>query len=185
MKKAARLILAIGCIALPMSACTDNSSHDVAGTRTISDSLFGVVLAYSFENCLRTSGDVHPGMPIQIILIDRNTAIPAVVGEEDPGCGDGATAQAQRTFELDAPDLVAGDFGIAVLDADAKIDNNRTDLDGDGVIESYRICTSAEGFHATAWAGEWFEHRRIWHDYYYLGHDMIPTCSEPEMAGSS
>lgn len=37
-----------------------------------------------------------------------------------------------------------------------------------------RECTSREGVHLSAWR----EKVRLWHDYYYLGYDVEPSCSE-------
>jgi hypothetical protein len=45
-----------------------------------------------------------------------------------------------------------------------------------------RLCTSREGFHLTAWAGEPLETRRLWHQYYYLGYDVEPSCTEKEVS---
>jgi len=40
-----------------------------------------------------------------------------------------------------------------------------------------RHTTSAEGVHLTACR----ENRRTWHEYWYLGSDVEPTCTESEM----
>jgi hypothetical protein len=39
-------------------------------------------------------------------------------------------------------------------------------------------CLSSEGVHYTVWAGEPFKSRRLWHDYYYLGYDVEPSCKQ-------
>ena len=38
-------------------------------------------------------------------------------------------------------------------------------------------CASTEGLHLTAWRGA----SRVWHEYYYLGYDVEPDCSEAEV----
>ena len=43
-----------------------------------------------------------------------------------------------------------------------------------------RLCTSSEGLHLTAWAGEPLKTRRLWHQYYYLGYDVEPSCTEED-----
>ena len=39
-----------------------------------------------------------------------------------------------------------------------------------------RSCTSREGVHLTAWAGAPLTSQRLWHQYYYLGYDVEPSC---------
>jgi len=43
---------------------------------------------------------------------------------------------------------------------------------------TFRRCASSEGLHFSAWVGA----RRVWHEYYYLGYDVDPTCTEEETA---
>ena len=54
------------------------------------------------------------------------------------------------------------------------------DVDGDGVIESLRICTSHEGLHFTVWSGEPLKGKRRFHQYYHLDYDVEPTCTEAD-----
>lgn len=56
----------------------------------------------------------------------------------------------------------------------------RADLDGDGNLESFRLCTSNEGLHLTVWADEPLKSRRLWHEYYYLGYDVQPNCTKKD-----
>lgn len=49
----------------------------------------------------------------------------------------------------------------------------------------FRICASTEGLHASAWAGVPLASSRRWHDYYYLGYDVDPTCEESEYKADS
>jgi hypothetical protein len=39
-----------------------------------------------------------------------------------------------------------------------------------------RSCTSREGVHLTAWSGTPLSTQRLWHQYYYLGYDVEPSC---------
>lgn len=41
-----------------------------------------------------------------------------------------------------------------------------------------RSCTSQEGVHLTVWAGTPLKSRRLWHQYYYLGYDVEPSCGD-------
>ena len=54
------------------------------------------------------------------------------------------------------------------------------DLEGDGSPELFRACTSAEGVHLTVWTGAPPQGTRRWHQYFYLGYDVEPTCSDAE-----
>lgn len=54
------------------------------------------------------------------------------------------------------------------------------DLDGDGVPERFRACTSSEGVHLTIWSGQPLTGRLRWHRYVYLGYDVDPTCAAAE-----
>jgi hypothetical protein len=62
-----------------------------------------------------------------------------------------------------------GDFTV--------VEGNRVDLNGDGTAESFRSCTSNEGLHLTVWAGEALKSKRLWHEYYYLGYDVVASCN--------
>jgi len=149
---------------------------------TIADLVFGAVVARAQGNCLRTTAQLTPGRKIHVVLFDRSTIVPATVGNPAPGCGDGVDKQ-QRAYQLESHELVSGDFGIAVLVNNLEmVMGDRTDIDRDGKHESYRVCTSTEGVHLTVWSGEVIENKRLWHDYYYLGYDLDPTCTERETA---
>jgi hypothetical protein len=54
------------------------------------------------------------------------------------------------------------------------------DLDGDGVEESLRTCTSMEGLHFTIWTGTSVSGMRRWHRYFPLHYDVEPSCTERE-----
>lgn len=73
-------------------------------------------------------------------------------------------------------------IAIAGFKGDFEVDGGevRADLNGDGRLESFRQCASAEGLHLTVWEGEPLKGRRLWHDYYYLGYDVEPGCTQNE-----
>jgi len=56
----------------------------------------------------------------------------------------------------------------------------RADLNNDGRLASFRECASQEGLHLTVWTGEPLKSKRLWHEYYYLGYDVEPNCSEKD-----
>ena len=47
-----------------------------------------------------------------------------------------------------------------------------------------RSCTSSEGLHLTLWDGEPLKGTMLWHDYYYLGFDVEPTCQPADYRDS-
>lgn len=54
----------------------------------------------------------------------------------------------------------------------------RGDVDGDGIAEEFRACTSREGLHMSVWTGEPLKGQRRWRRYYYLGYDVEPSCED-------
>jgi hypothetical protein len=67
-----------------------------------------------------------------------------------------------------------------VVIRDGKID---ADLDGDGMKESFRTCTSNEGGHFQVWTGPPLEGTPRWHWYRYAGYDTEYTCTERDYFG--
>jgi len=56
----------------------------------------------------------------------------------------------------------------------------RADLNRDGSQESFRDCTSNEGVHLTIWSDEPLKSPRLWHAYYFLEYDVVPSCVEKD-----
>lgn len=54
------------------------------------------------------------------------------------------------------------------------------DLYGDGRRQSFRSCTSSEGLHFTVWSGRPLTGTLLWHQYFYLGYDVEPSCRPAE-----
>jgi len=46
-----------------------------------------------------------------------------------------------------------------------------------------RSCASSEGLHLTLWSGVPLQSERLWHQYYYLGYDVEPTCRPGDLQG--
>jgi hypothetical protein len=57
------------------------------------------------------------------------------------------------------------------------------DLNGDEKPEYFRECTSMEGLHLTVWTGKPLAGKGIWHAYYGLGYDTVPTCRKKDFYG--
>jgi hypothetical protein len=73
--------------------------------------------------------------------------------------------------------------GIAVVGADDGVTRSggkaSAQLPGApaGKRLTFRVCTSGEGMHMTAWSGKPLSGKRVWHAYHYLGYDVEPTCT--------
>ena len=76
-------------------------------------------------------------------------------------------------------------IGVVRFDGDVKADNGivRADLNGDGVPESFRSCTSRQGVHLSVWEGEPLRSQRLWHEYIQRGFDGEPTCRYQDYGG--
>lgn len=57
------------------------------------------------------------------------------------------------------------------------------DLDGDGRLESFRVCKSSENLHFMVWTGSPAQGQPRWHGTYYVGYDMTPSCTDEDVAG--
>ena len=58
------------------------------------------------------------------------------------------------------------------------------DLDGDKKPEYFRECTSMEGLHLNVWKGKPLVGTGVWHTYYGLGYDTVPTCTKKDFYGT-
>jgi hypothetical protein len=81
--------------------------------------------------------------------------------------------------KLIGPALAIVGFNSSIKIVRGKV---RADLNSDGSLESFRLCTSNEGIHLTVWAGEPLKSKRLWHEYYYLGYDVEPNCTKKDYA---
>lgn len=125
---------------------------------------------------------VFPTSPQKLV----NSAIAAI---DDRECADASKSGISGRFHrlsvrynFTQPDLPA----IGILDATIRLRQVGTevvgDLDGDGIKELFRSCASFEGIHLTIWSSQAITGIRRWHQYYYLGYDLEPTCSKLEVA---
>ena len=97
-------------------------------------------------------------------------------------CNAGAIDEAlSYVVRLRHPLSNTAEVGIALYDPSARVEYvagqfNVTTVGATAPLQ-FRQCTSAEGLHLTAWRAN----RRTWHQYWYLGTDVVPTCTESEM----
>lgn len=144
------------------------------------DSMLGLVTGTAYGACLTTAPGVTPSTTVAVIMIPDGRIIAAAVTGAGESCPGDVSGFEGVSYRLSSSEIEAGEIGVAVLPNAPVIIDGRTDLDADGVRESFRMCTSHEGVHVTAWAGEPLTSRRVWHRYHYLGYDVDPSCTDVE-----
>ena len=94
-------------------------------------------------------------------------------------------------YAVDAPGDTIGRRGVPIILVgrlpNAKMRGDTVELEVEAGKQPWRFrsCASAEGIHATAWAGVPLASERRWHAYYYLGYDVEPDCTPADYASDS
>lgn len=108
----------------------------------------------------------------------------------DPGLSfPNSNGQSPSFYQVSIADGVEplGGILLAVIDPPKSIvirgGRAEIDLDDDGAVESFRVCTSAENVHFMAWTGDPPLGQPRWHGSYYVGYDMVPSCTDEDVAG--
>lgn len=95
----------------------------------------------------------------------------------------GGSAAASYEVRLRHPISDLREVGVAVHDSSARVEY----AEGEFVVYTraaphaplrFRQCASQEGLHLTAWR----QSRRVWHEYWYLGMDLEPDCTDRDVA---
>ncbi len=172
------------------------SAQDRAATAA-ADTHIGVVARnLDDQPCLRvTDSSLTPGMRFEAASIPvdgwsdiSGTAVLEIVSVRPGACAGfpgafGDTDYLLRIIEGAVFPLARGPL-VAVVGGTARLvyrdGTLRTDLDGDGVPETFRGCTSQEGMHLTLWSGVPLEGERLWFVGFPVGYDVIPTCTEAD-----
>jgi hypothetical protein len=132
--------------------------------------------------CMTMAGPrLAEGTPILVVFDNPQTVFEAVVGASmDSACAGGSLVVGTSYSINLGQSRDSFDLGIAVLTPKSKIvlEGHRVIVETPGVRTSlsFATCASGEGIHLTAWRGP----RRVWHQFYYLGYDLEPDCSETE-----
>lgn len=120
---------------------------------------------------------------------DRQSVLMANVVRPVPACEPLEKALIPGPYYLAAPASVRGaDSGTLWVAFSGKVPTHRL---GSGAIVvrlsdahpevQIRSCTSNEGLHLTVWSGAQLTSQRLWHQYYYLGYDVEPSCDDREV----
>ena len=163
-----------------------NSEYAIADSM---DQRIGVVEAKGDLVCLTIfNQDVKVGSEVSLMFPTSPqkliSSIVTVAGDQE--CADALKSGIPgRFYRLSLRHSVTQLYwpAIGILDTASRLrtgDKVASDLNGDGIAESFRSCTSNEGLHLTVWSSQPFMETRLWHRYYYLGYDTEPTCTESE-----
>lgn len=149
----------------------------------------GVVSIRNGKGCisLRNTAELGNGQVRIVSLMSQAPARTGRIGAKVESCsGDAADSSLQSwevSFETETAAAELPGFGVINYKGRIRRTGNSVsaDLDGDGRLEYFRSCTSTEGIHFTVWTGRPLEGKLRWHQYYYLGYDVTPTCTKAEM----
>ena len=149
----------------------------------------GVISTKGGEGCFEIQNPAIPenSQIRMVILAGPQTTGEARLGVRTPACANrGDTGDLSTyTVRFENQALVDQIPAIAIVNFAGKIekdgDSLSVDLDGDGQQEYFRFCKSTEGMHLTVWTGKPISGKLRWHQYYYLGYDIAPDCSEAEL----
>jgi hypothetical protein len=110
------------------------------------------------------------------------------IGSRSGACAASTQDPEMRFWQVRlVPGTTPADFpAIGILGFNGQLHKDGSDvsadLDGDGRLEYLRACTSAEGIHFTIWTGVPLKGKLRWHQYYYLGYDVTPSCTPSELS---
>jgi hypothetical protein len=148
----------------------------------------GVAVVKSGKACLEIhNASVSPGSKVSLVgpTVPQSTSDAVVIGRADDACptiDQGDTNLNRYEIRTAADSTLSSEPAIAILGPVgpfARVDKlMAADMDQDGRQEFFRSCTSAEGIHFTVWSGRPLEGARRWHQYYYLGYDVTPDCTQ-------
>lgn len=140
-------------------------------------------------NCFATKkSDLGKGTKITAIVLDNpqwlseatirgpasdTDCAPLLSDRKGPNVSQGLTfysIQTDKSFDLA--------IGVVGKIASVKVKNGfvNTDINSDGISETYSQCTSAEGIHFEIRNSNATNNTPIWSGYYYLGYDVERTC---------
>jgi hypothetical protein len=144
----------------------------------------GLAEVFKDRLCIALPGlPLTEGSPVTLVRVDSPQRAALVVVERAVSTCEGM----QRAmlpgpfYEATSSRTVSGDDGFWVAVAGRPATRQQGEQVTVAVNTTYpnarvRSCSSAEGVHFTVWAGQPLRSRRVWHQYYYLGYDVEPTC---------
>jgi hypothetical protein len=150
----------------------------------------GLAVEKAGHNCLYIPNSrLVPGQRVQFVTsaAPQTAGEVEIVGKAGDTCKDPGQNQAgmsSYSFKVIRGSLQMGAPAFAIANSNRPVrateEGLAADLEGDGQLEYFRACTSTEGLHLTIWKGKPLAGARKWHNYYYLGYDVTPDCTEKE-----
>jgi hypothetical protein len=148
----------------------------------------GILSMTGGKGCFEIS---NPSIPansrVSMIEINGGQASEvARLGKKDPSCSNAAgNSPAAVAYDVYFDSQPPAEMpAIGILNFRGRIirdgDLVSADINGYGQTEYFRSCTSTEGVHFTVWSGKPIVGKLRWHQYYYLGYDVSPTCTKSE-----
>ena len=149
---------------------------------------FGVAGFTRGSACAAIPGpELEAGTFLTVVVPDApQRAFPARVGRPVAGCralkrstADGPLYLLEEVAESDVTVAVVVVGSISTTSA-----RGRVELKPEGADQTLTVssCTSTEGLHLAVWLGRPVKGERLWHQYWYLGYDLEPTCTNEEAA---
>jgi hypothetical protein len=180
----------------PLITPTPESTFDI-------NSKIGIVDVDSGgTTCLRSKvSDLAAGAPVSIIIslseppqkvlnatvekkMDRSCSrYASETGDQNPG-GNYFYSLKLIDSETNETNESIFDVGIGVIGPGIQIRTQNKyatiDLNNDGKPEYFRLCSGFEGMHFAIWTGKPLRGKRIWHSFYYVDYDTVPTCKKAD-----
>ena len=148
----------------------------------------GVAASQGGQICVAMPApELAPGAALTLIQPTAPQSVfVATVVRPVPGCERLDRAMISGPYYLlQLADSTAGDFGGPFVALSGMLATRRI-RSGEIAVQlsaahpnaQVRSCTSSEGLHLTVWVGTPLTSQRLWHQYYYLGYDLEPSCDE-------
>ena len=167
------------------------SFHASAADVELGQDDFAVVTVHGYTACAAIAkAGVTSGTAITIVLPGTSQkVIPGMVEREaTTECNSLEKADLPRPYylvrmEKESPDPF--DIGILVVRAFSTFRQIKGTLiasfNGKNLPYGFRQCASQEGLHLFVSRAANGKMRPIWHTYYYLGYDTVPTCTSRDV----
>ncbi|MDM7922247.1 MAG: hypothetical protein QUS14_08090 [Pyrinomonadaceae bacterium] len=142
------------------------------------------------------NSELKPGDKIRIVVVeDRPNRLQsatvvglktcpksAVSGNQRITVDGGDPSATEYEIRFDDDTQSAFGFGIAIENSALKIVNGTAQLkvNEDSAPLYFRDCSGNESHHLTVWEGKPLTGKRIWHSYFSLSYDTVPTCTPAE-----
>jgi hypothetical protein len=126
-----------------------------------------------------------PGMSVTLIQPETpQTVLVATIAQAVPSCQQLDGAMIPGPYYLaEAPTPRVADSGTVWVVLSGAVGTRRLPSGAVAVRlgsrypnAQVRSCASQEGLHLTVWADTPLRSQRVWHQYYYLGFDVEPSC---------